>query len=102
MNLNYKIQYPRIVDSEAVSHTTAQAMVIMMLSHQNRFHKKNGVLIGANISMELKDTTNQEPLTLTRVLTLAANDEVSLVFGPEDVANARILAGSQAELVRIA
>ena len=42
VSLNYKIQYPRIVDSEAVSHTTAQAMVIMMLSHQNRFHKKNG------------------------------------------------------------
>ena len=30
-------QYPRIVDSEAVSHTTAQAIVIMMMSHQNRY-----------------------------------------------------------------
>ena len=45
MSLNYKIQYPRIVDSEAVSHTTAQAMVIMMLSHPKQVSKKEWTIV---------------------------------------------------------
>ena len=58
VNLNYKIQYyryivKRIVDSESVSHTNAQAMV---LSHHNRFQKKWTMVCAAD-ALLAKDTS---------------------------------------------